>query len=120
MGCTRLAAGDAGRYSPSAVPAIEFVANAVGRQKRVEAPEGGDLLDICDDHLAPVPFSCRSATCGTCHVEVLAGAELLEPPEEEERELLELLGGGENHRLACQARVRPGPGLVRLRAVLAG
>jgi 2Fe-2S ferredoxin len=102
------------------VPSIEFLANAVGRRKIVEAPVGGDLLDICDENIAPIPFSCRSATCGTCHVEVLEGAELLEPPDAEEQELLALLGGVANHRLACQVRVRPGEGLVRLRAVLAG
>ncbi len=102
------------------MPTLEFLANSIGRLKRVEAPEGGELVEICDEFLAPIPFSCRSATCGTCHVEVLAGGELLEPPEAKERELLELLGGQGEHRLACQARVRPGPGLVRLRAVLAG
>ena len=53
-------------------------------------------------------------------MEVLEGAELLEPPRPEEAELLALLGGDGNHRLACQARVRPGPGVVRLRAVLGG
>lgn len=102
------------------VPTIEFLANAVGRRKQVEAPEGGELLDICDHSIAPIPFSCRSATCGTCHVEVLEGAELLEPAREDERELLTILGNQPNHRLACQVRVRPGPGQVRLRAVLAG
>jgi ferredoxin len=101
------------------VPTIEFIANAIGRPKRVEAPDGGDLLDICDETIAPIPFSCRSATCGTCHVEVLEGADLLEPSSAREAELLDLLGG-DNTRLACQARVRPGPGLLRLRAVLGG
>ena len=102
------------------VPTLEFLANKIGRLKRIEAPEGGDLVDICDEFLAPIPFSCRSASCGTCHVEVLAGGELLEPPAPAELELLQLLGDAEKHRLACQARVRPGPGLVKLRAVLAG
>lgn len=102
------------------VPSIEFTVNSIGRAKRVDAPEGGELVDICDEYLAPIPFSCRSASCGTCHVEVLAGAELLEPPSAEEAELLSLLGGGPNHRLACQARVRSGPGVIRLRAVLGG
>lgn len=102
------------------VPSIEFLANAIGRCKRVEAPEGGELLDICDESIAPIPFSCRSATCGTCHVEVLEGAELLAPPEPDEQELLSILGGDEKHRLACQVRVQGGPGLVRLRAVLGG
>jgi ferredoxin len=105
---------------PTPVPTIEFLASAIGRQKRVEAPEGGELLDICDEVIAPVPFSCRSASCGTCHVEVMSGGDFLEPPEPEELELLSILGGVANHRLACQVRVRPGAGLVQLRAVLAG
>jgi ferredoxin len=99
------------------VPTIVFLENAIGREKRVEAPDGGALLDVCDEILAPVPFSCRSATCGTCQVEIVEGAELLEPPCAAERELLTLLGGPQNDRLACQARVLPGPGLVRLKPV---
>jgi len=101
------------------VPTIEFCANAIGRSKRVEAPDGGDLVDVCDHYLAPIPFSCRSASCGTCQVEIVEGAAYFEPPSPEEAELLELLGGEGCHRLACQARLLPGPGLVRLRAVLA-
>ena len=54
------------------------------------------------------------------HVEVLEGGDLLEPPSPEEAELLGLLGGCGEHRLACQARVKPGAGVVRLRAVLGG
>jgi ferredoxin len=100
------------------VPTLEFLANAIGRKKQVEAPAGGELVDICDDCLAPIPFSCRSASCGTCHVQVLEGAELLEPPSAEEAELLSVLGGKGVLRLACQARVRAGPGLIRLRPVL--
>jgi 2Fe-2S ferredoxin len=101
------------------VPTIEFCANAIGRTKIVEAPEGGDLVDLCDHILAPIPFSCRSASCGTCHVQILEGLDFFEPPGPDEAELLELLGGEGPHRLACQARLLPGPGLVRLRAVLA-
>ncbi len=100
------------------MPTIEFTGNKFGANKRIESPEGGELLDICDEHFAPIPFSCRSASCGTCHVEVLAGAELLEPPEAEEQELLDLLRGPAGSRLACQARVRSGAGVVRLRSLL--
>jgi ferredoxin len=85
--------------------------------RTIDAPEGGELLDICDEHLAPVPFSCRSASCATCQVEVVEGAELLEPPSLEEQELLELLGGPANNRLACQARIRPGLGRIRLKPI---
>jgi len=87
------------------------------RDKQVDAPDGGELVDLCDQVLAPVAFSCRSASCGTCQIEVLQGEELLAPPEEVERDLLELLDGPEHTRLACQARVLPGPGLIRVRPV---
>ena len=100
------------------VPIIEFEGSAIGETKIVEEPEGGALVDICDEHYAPVAFSCRSASCATCHVQIIEGAHLLEAPEAAELELLELIGAGADSRLACQARVRPGPGRLRLRPVL--
>jgi ferredoxin len=81
----------------------------------VDAPGGGALVDICDESYAPVPFSCRSATCGTCHLVVLEGSDLLEPPREEEEELLRVLRGPAGSRLACQAVVKSGPGTLRVR-----
>lgn len=100
------------------MPTIEFEGAGLGGDKLVEVPEGGDLLDVCDRVLAPVAFSCRSATCGTCHIEVVCGGEYLEEPNGEEQELLDLLGGPSNGRLACQARVRPGDGYIHIRPVL--
>ena len=100
------------------MPKIEFLGNSIGPAKIVDVPEGGELVDICDRYFAPIPFSCRSASCGTCHVEVLEGAELLAPPDEQEEELLDILGGDGTTRLACQARVKPGTGLIQLRAKL--
>jgi ferredoxin len=80
-------------------------------------PDGGRLVDLCDEEHAPVPFSCRSASCGTCRIDVLEGTELLEPPRAGELEVLDLFGDDPRHcRLACQARVRPGIGRVRVRA----
>ena len=100
------------------MPTIEFLGNGFGAPKVVQAPEGGPLVDICDEHFAPVPFSCRSASCGTCHSEVLEGIELFAPAEPLEQELLDLLGGTATSRLACQAEVLPGPGLIRLKSHL--
>jgi ferredoxin len=100
------------------MPTIEFLGNGFGMTKVVEAEEGGAIVDICDEHFAPIPFSCRSASCGTCHVEVLDGLDLFEPPEPAEDDLLQLIGSKGTSRLACQARLRPGPGLVRLRSHL--
>jgi ferredoxin len=99
------------------VPKIEFLASPAGSAKTVEAPEGGSLLDLCDEHLAPIPFSCRSATCATCQIEILSGGDLLETPEVQEQDLLDIIGGPSGSRLACQAVVKPGPGLIRLRSV---
>jgi ferredoxin len=84
-----------------------------------DVPVGNRMVDITDEHPdARVPYSCRSASCGTCHTEVLVGIELFTPAEPEEQELLDLLGGGKTSRLACQAAVRPGPGLIRLKSHL--
>lgn len=80
-------------------------------------PGGGRLVDARDEVRAPIPLSCRSATCGTCLVEVVEGGGLLEPPNEAERELLALLDAGVRERLACQTRVRAQNGLVRVRVL---
>jgi ferredoxin len=83
----------------------------------LDSPDGGRLIDLCDERHAPVPFSCRSASCGTCRIDVLEGAELLEPPCFEELDVLDLFGDDPSRRrLACQARVRPGAGRLRVRA----
>lgn len=102
------------------MPRIEFLSSSAGGARETDAPDGGALVDICDQALAPIPFSCRSASCATCHVEVVAGSELLEPAEEMERDLLDIVGGPENGRLACQARVKAGPGLIQIRSLDAG
>jgi 2Fe-2S ferredoxin len=82
----------------------------------VTSPGGARLVDLCDEKCAGVPFSCRSASCGTCRVDVLEGAELLEPAEDEELEVLDLFGDDPARcRLACQIRVRPGDGRLRVR-----
>jgi ferredoxin len=100
------------------VPRIEINGNVHGKCKTLEVDAGGELLDLCDEYFAPIPFSCRSASCGTCHVEVLEGAEHFEPASPEEQDLLGVLRGPATSRLACQARVKAGPGLIRLRSLL--
>ena len=46
---------------------------------------GTRLVDVTDEHPeADVPYSCRSASCGTCRVKVVQGAEALNTPDEVE------------------------------------
>ena len=97
------------------MPRIEFLANEFGPAKAYDAPAGGQLLDMCDEVRAPIPFSCRSASCATCQVEVVEGLELLESAEPVEQELLEILGAPEDHRLACQVKVKAEHGVVRIK-----
>jgi ferredoxin len=96
------------------VPVVELLASPAGSAVRVEGD--GPLVDLCDEARAPVLFSCRGASCGTCRVEVLEGAHLLEPPHPDEVAVLQALAAPCGvHRLACQAVVRAGPGLILLR-----
>lgn len=58
----------------------------------------------------PIPVQCRSASCGTCWVGVLAGAEKLSPVAVRERKLMPQLGYVDTDdprpliRLSCQAQ----------------
>ncbi len=84
----------------------------------VDAPDGGALVDLCDDNGTIVPFSCRSASCGTCRIDVLEGGDQLLPPEDEELDILDIFGDEpSSRRLACQAKLRPGLALLRIRPV---
>ena len=95
------------------MPTVEITENELGPAVTLEAE--GPIVDVCDDAHAPVLFSCRSASCGTCRVEVLVGAELLDPAGEDEREVLRIFAAGAGERLACQAVARPGPFLIEAR-----
>ena len=97
------------------MPTVFFEGNMFGPDCRAEVAQGTRLVDVCDRVQAPVPFSCRSATCGTCRVEVLEGTELFEPRESAEAELFEALGDPPTYRLACQATIGGGDGVIRLR-----
>jgi 2Fe-2S ferredoxin len=64
---------------------------------------GTRLVDVTDAHPeTEVPFSCRSASCGTCRVEVVEGVEALSAPDAEELDVLEIFGDEPGVRLCCQ------------------
>ncbi len=85
---------------------------------RVDAAAGGALADLCDDVGAPVPFSCRSANCGTCRIVILEGADQLDAADDEELDVLDVFGNlPPAFRLACCAKMRAGTATLRLRPV---
>ena len=90
------------------MPTVTFVSNDGSKKKTVDAKPGTMLADLCDDHEAPIPFSCRSASCATCHIEVLEGQEALAPPEDEELDVLDAIQSPPpRNRLCCQAKLKP-------------
>ncbi|MBP9114251.1 MAG: (2Fe-2S)-binding protein [Polyangiaceae bacterium] len=94
------------------MPTVKFESTSIV----VEVPNGGALQDVCDAHDSPVPFSCRSANCGTCRIEVLEGADLILPPEDEELDILDVFSlKAPKFRLACQSKLKPGGGVVRVK-----
>lgn len=89
----------------------------VGRVLELEVPAQAALIDVCDEHAAPIPFSCRTASCGTCRVHVLTGAEDLEPPHQDELDLLDVFNHDPSKvRLTCQAKLKLGATRVHLKA----
>lgn len=99
------------------MPRIEFLESLAGPAAAIDFPAGGDLRDACDQAAAPVPFSCRSTSCGTCRVDVVEGRELLDEPGDDERRVLDAFDDAAGpRRLACTAKVKSDPGLIRVRA----
>ena len=70
----------------------------------VKLPASCNLSEHLDIGDCPILFGCRTGICGTCICIVrVHGGEEIEPPSQDERELLELLAPGvSGARLACQ------------------
>ncbi len=83
-------------------------------------PEDQDVLVSHKDHSVldtsiragiAIDHTCGgNATCGTCVVHVVAGADLLAPMEDQELEMAEDRGFNDQERLACQ--IKPVSGLI--------
>ena len=82
------------------------VSYGVAGYEPTEVPEGRSLAIALDATISPLLFGCRTGICGTCLVEVLEGFDALPPPDDEERELLEVLSDHPRARLACQIDLR--------------
>lgn len=109
----RLAGGEATRLAPQATSALQAAVRADKVEVsfhpgavRVLADTGRTLLEIAERNSQPIEAGCRMGMCGADPVVILAGAEHLSAPGDEERATLERLGLGGAARLACMCRVK--------------
>ncbi len=72
-----------------------------------DVASGTALVDVTDANPnSAVPYSCRSASCGTCRVEVIEGMSALADAEDDELDVLDVFGNEENVRLCCQLKLK--------------
>ena len=89
------------------MPKVTFI-NADGTRVRVEAPMGETVLELAHEHGINLEGACEgSMACSTCHVIVENGFyESLEPPSEDEEDMLDLAFGLTlTSRLGCQITI---------------
>lgn len=71
----------------------------------IQLPKGAILSEKLNRLNSPLLFGCRTGICGTCLVRVLEHARPLDPPGEDEKEVLACLEVSDpNVRLACCLR----------------
>ncbi|MCP5524982.1 MAG: (2Fe-2S)-binding protein [Verrucomicrobiales bacterium] len=79
-----------------------------------EASPGDTLLDAGHKAGVEMEAGCFNCSCGTCVVEVVTGANHLEPPSDEELDVLDAWSRDpDRFRLACAARVATGDVSIR-------
>jgi 2Fe-2S ferredoxin len=85
------------------MPIISFAK----KRAPVEAPLGLSLMQGLLAGSVPVASSCGGdGVCGRCRIRVVAGAENLASPTEQEELLAEKYGLASDERISCQAKVR--------------
>ena len=87
-----------------------YVEDFSGNRQHLEIPTeiNLNLMEVLKASEYPVQGTCGGmALCATCHVEVLSGSEQLNPPQDQELDMLDTLPElTDNSRLACQIPIR--------------
>lgn len=79
-----------------------------------EASPGDTLLDAGEKAGVEMEAGCFNCTCGTCVVEVVKGGDNLQPPDDEELDVLDAWSRDPDcFRLACTARLASGDVSIR-------
>ena len=91
-------------------------------QVTVSVDEGTKILVAARRNKIPITFSCGVCHCGTCVVKVVDASQgVLTEKKDNESELLQKLGFGDNEsmRLACQTKVMAGFVTIELNSFVA-
>jgi len=83
------------------MPKLTFLVNGSSH----DVPAGTSFLDFCQSHDAPHDFGCTVGSCGTCRLELVEGADHVNPISDEERETLEMCTDVAGARLGCQLKI---------------
>ncbi len=83
------------------MPTITF--SKTGETHEIGA--GGSFLELCQASDLPHEFGCTVGSCGTCCLVLEAGAENVQPIDDEERETVEMCTDAAGARLGCQLKV---------------
>ena len=97
------------RFGSESIP-IAFVDSRDGQTTTCEAEVGKTVLEAALDHDVDIEAACGGElACSTCHVILEQDLyDKLEPPDEEEEDMLDLAWGLEDtSRLCCQIKVSP-------------
>ena len=79
-----------------------------------DVPEGTLLLDAGEEAGIEMEAGCFNCSCGTCSVEVVSGMENLEPPTDEELDVLDQWNKDpEKYRLTCCVKVLKGDVVIK-------
>lgn len=84
-----------------------------GSEQTIKADVGSTVISASGKMKRPVASGCSDSTCGTCHVEIVSGAEGLAEQSARERVTLKQNGHPATQRLGCRAEILSGTVTVR-------
>lgn len=76
-----------------------------GSTYEVHAKKGDTLVLASGRGASPIATGCADSTCGTCQVEILAGADVLSPEDDAERKTKAENNVPAENRLGCRTEV---------------